>query len=33
MVMSDATVHKVDGKARYTWEEKGGFWKRVRIRE
>lgn len=30
LTMSDATVHKVDGKARYNWEEtKGGFWKKV----
>ena len=27
--MSDMTIHKVDGKARYGWEEKNGFWKRV----
>ncbi|HVT02047.1 MAG TPA: hypothetical protein VHL58_01585 [Thermoanaerobaculia bacterium] len=29
--MSDMTIHKVDGKARYGWEEKDGFWKRVPV--
>jgi hypothetical protein len=32
LVMSDATVHKVDGKPRYEWEEKDGFWKRVPVK-
>ena len=32
LVMSDATVHKIDGKARYNWEEKDGFWKRVPVK-
>ena len=32
LVMSDATVHKVDGKPRYNWEEKDGFWKRVPVK-
>ena len=32
LVLSDATVHKVDGKPRYNWEEKDGFWKRVPIK-
>lgn len=33
LVMSDATVHKVDDKARYNWEEtKGGFWKKVPVK-
>jgi hypothetical protein len=27
--MTDTTVHKIEGKARYKWEEKDGFWKRV----
>ena len=27
--MSDMTIHKVDGKPRYGWEEKSGFWERV----
>jgi hypothetical protein len=32
LVMSDATVHKIDGKPRYNWEEKNGFWKKVPIK-
>lgn len=32
LVMSDATIHKIDGKARYNWEEKNGFWKKVAIK-
>ncbi len=32
LVMSDATVHKIDGKPRYNWEEKDGFWKRVPVK-
>lgn len=32
LVMSDATVHKIDGKPRYNWEEKNGFWKRVPLK-
>jgi hypothetical protein len=32
LVMSDATVHKVDGKPRYNWEEKDGFWKKVPVK-
>lgn len=32
LVMSDATVHKIDGKPRYNWEEKNGFWKRVPVK-
>ena len=32
LVLSDETVHKVDGKARYDWQEKGGFWKRVPVK-
>ena len=32
LAMSDATVHKIDGKARYNWEEKDGFWKRVPVK-
>ena len=30
--MTDTTVHKVEGKPRYTWKEEGGFWKRVAVR-
>jgi hypothetical protein len=29
LVMSDATIHKVDGKPRYNWQEKDGYWVRV----
>lgn len=31
LVMSDATVHKVDGKPRYNWKEKEGYWERVPV--
>ena len=31
LVMSDATIHKVDGKARYNWKEKDGYWVRVPV--
>ncbi len=30
--MTDATVHKVEGKSRYNWEEEDGFWKRVPVK-
>jgi hypothetical protein len=26
LVLTDATLHKVDGKARYNWKEKDGYW-------
>ena len=29
LVLSEATLHKVDGKARYNWKEKDGYWVRV----
>jgi hypothetical protein len=29
LAMTDATIHKVDGKARYGWKEKDGYWVRV----
>ena len=29
LAVSDTTVHKVDGKARYNYEEKNGVWVRV----
>jgi hypothetical protein len=29
LVVTDTTVHKVDGKARYNYEEKNGVWVRV----
>jgi hypothetical protein len=31
LVMSDVTVHKVDGKPRYNWKEKDGYWTRVPV--
>ena len=31
LVLSDATLHKVDGKARYNWKEKDGYWVRVPV--
>ena len=31
--MSDATIHKVDGQARYGWEEKDGFWRQVPVKD
>ena len=31
LVMTDATLHKVDGKARYNWKEKDGYWMRVPV--
>ena len=31
LVLSDATLHKVDGKARYNWQEKDGYWVRVPV--
>jgi hypothetical protein len=31
LVMTDATVHKIDGKPRYSWEEKNGYWVRVPV--
>jgi hypothetical protein len=32
LVMSDATIHKVDGKPRYNWQEKDGYWVRVPVK-
>ena len=32
LVLSDATIHKVDGKARYNWKEKDGYWVRVPVK-
>lgn len=29
LVMRDATIHKVDGKPRYNWQEKDRYWVRV----
>lgn len=31
LVMSDATIHKIDGKPRYNWKEKDGYWERVPV--
>ena len=31
LVLSDATIHKVDGKPRYNWQEKDGYWVRVPV--
>ncbi len=28
LVMSDSSIHKVDGKPRYNWQEKDGYWVR-----
>ena len=30
--MTDTTVHKIEGKPRYNWEEKDGLWKRVPVK-
>ena len=32
LVMTDTTIHKVNGTPRYTWEEREGFWTRVPIK-
>jgi hypothetical protein len=29
LVVTDTSVHKIDGKARYNYEEKDGVWVRV----
>ena len=31
LVLSDASLHKVDGKARYNWKEKDGYWVKVPV--
>ena len=31
LVMSDVTIHKIDGQARYNWQEKDGYWVRVPV--
>jgi len=33
LAMNDTTVHKIDGKPRYTWMEEDGFWKRVPVED
>ena len=30
LTLSDTTVHKVNGKPRFTYEKKGNFWERVK---
>lgn len=32
LVMTDTTVHKIEGKPRYNWKEEDGFWKRVPVK-
>lgn len=32
LVMTDTTIHKVNGVPRYAWQEQEGFWKRVPIK-
>jgi hypothetical protein len=32
LAMEDVTVHKVDGKPRYNWQEKDGYWVRVPVK-
>ena len=32
LVMTDATLHKVDGKPRYNWKEENGYWVRVPVK-
>ena len=27
---TETTVHKINGQARYSWQEKGGFWEKVK---
>ena len=31
LVMTDATIHKVDGKPRYNWKEKDGYWVKEKV--
>ena len=33
LVMNDATIHKVDGVARYNWKEKDGYWVREPVKD
>ena len=33
LVMTDATIHKVDGVARYNWKEKDGYWVREPVKD
>jgi hypothetical protein len=31
LALSDTTVHKVNGKPRFSYEKKGNFWERVKV--
>ena len=31
LVMTEATIHKVDGKPRYNWKEKDGYWVKEKV--
>jgi hypothetical protein len=31
LVMTETTIHKIDGKPRYNWKEKEGYWERVPV--
>lgn len=31
LIMRETTIHKIDGKARYNWKEKDGYWVRVPV--
>jgi hypothetical protein len=31
LAVSDTTVHKINGKARYNYEQKGGVWRKVPV--
>jgi len=32
LVLTDATLHKVDGQPRYNWQEKDGYWVKVPVK-
>jgi hypothetical protein len=31
LVMTDASIHKIDGQPRYNWKEKDGYWVKVPV--
>ncbi len=33
LVRTETTLHKLNGKPRYNWQEKDGFWKRVPVEQ
>ena len=33
LALSDTTVHKINGKARYNYEKKGNYWERVKVQD